>query len=30
MGNAGHNRVVARHSIDTEAHKLAELFGTRF
>jgi colanic acid/amylovoran biosynthesis glycosyltransferase len=29
MGNAGFNRVVARHSIDTEAAKLAALFGAR-
>jgi len=26
MGDAGHNRVIARHSIDTVASKLAELF----
>jgi colanic acid/amylovoran biosynthesis glycosyltransferase len=26
MGDAGHERVVARHSIDTEAAKLAKLF----
>jgi colanic acid/amylovoran biosynthesis glycosyltransferase len=29
MGHAGYNRVVAGHSIDTEAAKLAELFGAR-
>jgi glycosyltransferase involved in cell wall biosynthesis len=29
MGNAGYNRVVARHSIDTEAAKLAEFFSAR-
>jgi glycosyltransferase involved in cell wall biosynthesis len=26
FGDAGHHRVVERHSIDTEAQKLAELF----
>jgi hypothetical protein len=26
MGDAGYERVIARHSIETEAGKLAELF----
>jgi glycosyltransferase involved in cell wall biosynthesis len=30
MGDAGHELVVARHSIDMEAAKLAELFRTVF
>jgi glycosyltransferase involved in cell wall biosynthesis len=28
LGNAGYERVIARHSIDTEAEKLAVLFHT--
>jgi colanic acid/amylovoran biosynthesis glycosyltransferase len=28
LGEAGHSRVIQRHSIDTEAHKLADLFHT--
>jgi hypothetical protein len=29
MGDAGHDLVLARHSIDLEAGKLAELFRTK-